>query len=210
MSASLIPIDFHSDRVFVVEQDGEAFVPMRPICENLGVDWKTQYRKLTDATDRFSTVVIMTTVGASQDGKDREMICIPLRRLFGWLMSIHPSKVREDLRDKLIVYQQECDDVLHRHFSGQHSAREQAMSEELVALRQHNAALAVAALAAKPLWAKIKLYVDAGRPTVAIRALTSRSMAEFTMEWTEMAHCGLVPYCDQYVESLRTKLPGSI
>ncbi|HRJ61024.1 MAG TPA: phage antirepressor N-terminal domain-containing protein [Azospirillaceae bacterium] len=207
MSASLIPIDFHSDRVFVVEQDGEAFVPMRPICENIGLDWKSQHAKLMAAEKRWC-VVIITTHDAI--GRHQEMTCLPLRRLFGWLMSIHPSKVRPDLRDKLIVYQRECDDVLHRHFSGQHSAREQAMSEELAALRQHNAALAVAALAAKPLWAKIKLYVDAGRPTVAIRALTSRSMAEFTMEWTEMAHCGLVPHCDQYVEALKAKLPGSI
>ena len=39
--SALIPIDFHSDRIFLIEQDGEPFVPIRPICDALGLDWKS-------------------------------------------------------------------------------------------------------------------------------------------------------------------------
>lgn len=45
------------------------------------------------------------------------MLCLPLRRFFGWGMSIQPNKVSPKVRDKVIAYQQECDEVLWRHWN---------------------------------------------------------------------------------------------
>ena len=45
------------------------------------------------------------------------MLCLPLRKLNGWLFSINPSKVRADIRDKLIAYQEECFTVLHDYWT---------------------------------------------------------------------------------------------
>lgn len=48
----------------------------------------------------------MTTV--AQDGKNREMLCIPIKKLNGWLFAINPNKVRPDLKQRLEEYQEEC------------------------------------------------------------------------------------------------------
>ncbi|MDW2770136.1 phage antirepressor N-terminal domain-containing protein, partial [Acinetobacter baumannii] len=40
------------------------------------------------------------------------MTCLPVRKLAAWLYSIHANKVRPELRETVIMYQNECDDVL--------------------------------------------------------------------------------------------------
>jgi len=87
---------------------------MKPIAEGMGLNWKTQYRKL--AAGRFASTMVMMTMVA-QDGKAREMACLPLHKLAGWLMSIHPAKVREPIRESVIAYQSECDDVLWAYWN---------------------------------------------------------------------------------------------
>lgn len=107
-------ISFRSAKLLLVERDGQPFIPMKPVVEGMGLDWKTQYRKLQGG--RFNSVmVMMTTTGA--DGKQYEMACLPLRKLAGWLMSIHASKVRPELRDGVIKYQNECDDALWSYWN---------------------------------------------------------------------------------------------
>ncbi len=114
MNNALQSITFHQDTIFIIDQDGNPQVPIRPICENIGLDWASQFTKLTDSESRL-TVCRITTVAA--DGKQREMLCMPLRKLNGWLMSISPKKVSPSVRPKLIRYQNECDDVLYNYFT---------------------------------------------------------------------------------------------
>ncbi len=156
MSTSLISVPFNSDIIFyAVEESGEPFVPMRPICENIGLDWKVQHRKLMANETRWC-VVMMTTHDAS--GRLQEMVCLPQRRLFGWLMSIHPSKVKPELRDKLTAYQQECDEVLFHHFVGSLQERD----ELITTLDRQNRQMASYLLAFNPLWGKIAHLQAAG------------------------------------------------
>ena len=115
-SGGLMPVPFRGATLFVVDKDGEPYAPMRPIVEGMGLAWQPQHEKLK--AERFSsTITEMVTV--AQDGKQREMTCMPVRKLAGWLMTISPNKVKPELRDKILAYQNECDDVLWRHWSGQ-------------------------------------------------------------------------------------------
>jgi len=113
MSNQLEPITFHEDTIFIIDHDGQPFVPIRPICENLGLDWKSQYTKLMSEQELWNCGII-TTVAA--DGKQREMVCLPLKKLNAWVLGISPSKVNPDIKDKLIVYQKECDEVLWNYW----------------------------------------------------------------------------------------------
>lgn len=45
------------------------------------------------------------------------MICLPLRKLAGWLQTISPNKVNPEIKDKVIQYQNECDDVLYEYWA---------------------------------------------------------------------------------------------
>ncbi|MBF0454967.1 MAG: hypothetical protein HQL72_09175 [Magnetococcales bacterium] len=112
--SSLIPVPFHKYNLFIIDRDGEPYVPMRPIVEAMGLDWKAQYRRIDEHRQRL-TVVIMTTVAA--DGKQREMICIPHRKLFGWLATIQASRTKPEIRDQIILFQNECDDALWKYWT---------------------------------------------------------------------------------------------
>lgn len=113
MNAQLMPVPFHDDTVVLLGRDNEPYVAMRSIVENMGLAWQVQHRKINE---RFSSVVTeMVTTGA--DGKQYGMTCLPLRKLAAWLYTINPKKVAPELRDKIIQYQEECDEVLWRHWT---------------------------------------------------------------------------------------------
>lgn len=60
-----------------VERDGEIYVSIKPICTALGVSYPAQLEKLkADETFTASTVPLGGIVDA--DGKEREMVCLPL------------------------------------------------------------------------------------------------------------------------------------
>ena len=108
MKTELMPVPFYGDTLVLVNEEGTPFVAMRAIVENMGLAWQVQHRKLTEKFG--ATVTIMVTVG--EDGRNREMVCLPLRKLPAWLYSVNPNKVAPELRDKIIQYQNECDDAL--------------------------------------------------------------------------------------------------
>ncbi|MGP5475978.1 phage antirepressor N-terminal domain-containing protein, partial [Pseudomonas helleri] len=126
-------IPFRSAKLLLVDQAGEPFVPMKPVVEGMGLAWQTQHRKMMDG--RFASVVtIMVTTGV--DGKQYEMACLPLRKLAGWLMSIHASKVRPELRDGVIAYQNECDDALWSYWNQGHVVNHRPAGQGLTLIGQ--------------------------------------------------------------------------
>ena len=100
-----IPVFFHNDKPYVA---------MRPICENIGLDWTAQAQKIKRHHILNSTMVMITIV--AQDGKNREMATLPIGYLNGWLMSVDVNRVKPEIKDTLIKYQLECFDVLYKHF----------------------------------------------------------------------------------------------
>ena len=113
MSKSLIPVSFHGDTLYLIEHNHEPYTPARPICDALGLSWSTQVKKLK--ASRWRSVLIDTP----SEGGMQKTLCLPLRKLPGWLMSISPAKVKPEVRQKLERYQDECDDVLWRYWNGE-------------------------------------------------------------------------------------------
>ncbi len=108
MHPQLMPVPFYEDTVVLVGQGSEPYVAMRPIVVNMGLAWNSQFTKINE---RFEATV-MEIITVAEDGKPRPMTCLPLRKLPAWLYSISPNKVKPELRDKIIRYQEECDDAL--------------------------------------------------------------------------------------------------
>ena len=96
-------------------ENGEKLIPIKPICEALGVDDKAQKDKIKNDEILGSTGVLSTSVGA--DGKDREMFYIPFKYVFGWLFSINPKNVAPEAREAVLNYKSQCYDVLYNHFT---------------------------------------------------------------------------------------------
>jgi hypothetical protein len=112
---AIVEVPFHGDNISAISVNGNPYVAVRRICENLGLDPAGQLRNLRTTHAHWSTIDIMSTV--AEDGKTREIVVIPVDRLPMWLAQIKPSKVAHDLRDKIIRYQCEAADVLSRHFT---------------------------------------------------------------------------------------------
>lgn len=113
-AVSTSEIQFHGQSLVTALASGIVYVAMKPIVDNLGMSWSTQIRKLNENKDKYNCVH-MNMVAV--DKKFRDVLCIPLKKLNGWLFSINPSKVRDDIRDKLIAYQEECFCVLHEYWT---------------------------------------------------------------------------------------------
>ena len=109
----LFSVTFHGDTIFCLDYQNQPYTPMRPIVENMGLDWSAQAAKFRANKERW-TVVIITTV--AQDGSEREMLCMPVRKLPAYLNSINPRKVRPELRAKIELYQAESDDALWNYW----------------------------------------------------------------------------------------------
>lgn len=138
MHPQLMPVSFHGDTVMLVGQDNEPFVAMRPVVTNIGLDWASQYTKLNTASERWGVVIITTpSLGGAQ-----EAVCLPLRKLASWLMTINPNKVKPELRDKIIRYQEECDDALWDYWTkGSASRPGNNNVNQQIALSRHRVAL---------------------------------------------------------------------
>ncbi|UUC83849.1 phage antirepressor N-terminal domain-containing protein [Stutzerimonas stutzeri] len=140
MSAAqqLIPVPFYGDTVVLVGQDNEPYVAMKPIATNLGLAWAAQYVKIME---KFGSVVSeIETTGT--DGKQYGMACLPLKKLPAWLYSISPNKVKPELRDKIVRYQNECDDALWDYWTKGSATRPGAQPvNQRIAMSRHRLAL---------------------------------------------------------------------
>lgn len=111
-SISTINVPFHGNNLYVVNFNGEPYVPMRPIVEGMGLAWQSQLEKLKKRFSKGVTEIVIPSKGGEQS-----MLCLALRKLAGWLHTISPNKVKPEIPDKVIKYQEECDDVLYEYWT---------------------------------------------------------------------------------------------
>lgn len=107
-----INVPFYGNSLFVVDHNGEAYTPMKPIVEGMGMDWASQFTKLKQRFAKGIVEIAIPSIGGVQ-----KMICLALRKLAAWLQTISPNKVRPEIRDNVIRYQEECDDVLYEYWT---------------------------------------------------------------------------------------------
>ena len=103
--------------VLTRDENNRKLIPIKPICEALGIDEDAQRRKLQEDDFLSSTTVLSTVVAA--DGKEREMVCLPYEFIFGWLFTINPKNVKEEAREAVSKYRVECYKALFYYFSSQ-------------------------------------------------------------------------------------------
>ncbi|MDY6234078.1 MAG: phage antirepressor N-terminal domain-containing protein [Desulfovibrio sp.] len=108
----LSPVTFHGDTIFCIDYQNQPFTPMKPIVQNMGLDWSGQAAKLNANKERWGVSIIEIP----SNGGEQEMLCMPIRKLPSYLNSINPRKVRPELRAKIELYQAESDDALWNYW----------------------------------------------------------------------------------------------
>lgn len=109
---TLSPVTFHGDTIFCIDYQGQPYTPMKPIVENMGLDWQSQAAKFRANKDRWGVVIIATP----SNGGEQQSTCLPVRKLPSYLNSINPKKVAPELRAKIELYQAESDDALWNYW----------------------------------------------------------------------------------------------
>ena len=69
-------ISFNNQSLITVEQNGNHYVAMKPICENIGLAWEPQVLRIKRDEVLSQGMIVMIMV--AEDGKKREMICLPI------------------------------------------------------------------------------------------------------------------------------------
>lgn len=120
-------------QITVVDQNNTPFVPIKPICDALGINFPSQFTKLKDDDFFNSTIVLSTTVGA--DEKSREMASLPLKYALLWLGSINPKNVAPEAKESVMRYKEACASALFDYFYG-HVLFVRERNRKLYELRQ--------------------------------------------------------------------------
>jgi hypothetical protein len=109
-----LTVPFYGTNLYLIERDGQPYTPMKPLVEGIGLDWGGQHKKFAANSNRWGiSVMEIPSVGGAQS-----MICLPLRKLPGWLMTIDPGRLKNNqVRARVIQYQNECDDVLWQYWN---------------------------------------------------------------------------------------------
>lgn len=112
----------------LVNDNSQKLVPIRPICDALGLPHQPQLAKIKE--DEFLSSVVTLSVTAGADKKRYEMVCLPLQYIFGWLFTINPKNVNKDARESVTKYRIECYNALYHHFAAQEEFL--TMKQELI------------------------------------------------------------------------------
>jgi len=103
------------DEVLAARTDeSEIYLPIRPLCTALGLGWSPQLRKIkADEILAEST----RTLRLQTRGGPQVMLCMDLEAIPLWLAGIEPSRVREDLRERLKTYKRWVRRVVYDAFA---------------------------------------------------------------------------------------------
>ncbi len=119
-------VDFYGDGIPVAATpDGEPYVALRPITDHLGLDPRSQRRRAQ--ADPVIAPRLRTLALTGADGRRRELLCLPLDLLPGYLFGIDTGRVKTGLMDKLNRYRADCFRVLWEAFRGESWAVREAV-----------------------------------------------------------------------------------
>ena len=188
-------VPFKGEAATLLERNGEPWVPIPPICDRLGLNRQVQARKLASEPRWRGGLMAVPSAGGEQ-----ETWAIPLRMLPAWLFSISASKVAPEARDALVAFQDECADVLWRHWSGRQSHRLERLERE--------AARAQALVKAySPVAAKLAALQEArvGRSEVG-HYLRSWSRQQVFQVLSDLEEAGVIVHEAWFDEQLRARV----
>jgi hypothetical protein len=106
-----ISINFHGTSIPTFSVEGIVRVAMKPICDAIGLQWEAQLKRIK-RHPVLNTCMSMMDAQLPGDQQRRCFITLPLSKLNGWLFGVDASRVKPQVREKLVEYQSECFDAL--------------------------------------------------------------------------------------------------
>jgi len=123
MSAQqILSIEFREQILLATLIDGVPHVAMKPICQNIGLDWEAQRQRIMrhSVLKQVACMIKATSLGADGKAYLVDMLMLPINYLNGWLFGVDAERVKPEIKVRLIAYQTECFEVLADHFMPSH------------------------------------------------------------------------------------------
>jgi hypothetical protein len=147
-------INFYGDDLVAVRDEaGTVWVPVRRLCEALGIDWSGQRQRILRdpvMADELQSVGVTPTNSRRGRG-DPEALALPLKFVRAWLFGVNATRVKPELREKLIAYQREVIEIIDRAFSPPPTVSDTGEAE-IIAMRDLAQQQAELALQQARLW----------------------------------------------------------
>jgi hypothetical protein len=115
-------LEFNGKSLVFVDIDGEYWIALKPICEALNVSWKYQHELLLKNEIFGQLCREHGMVGA--DEKNRKMVSLPEKWVYGWLISIQSSS------PELNQYKKLCYEILDAFFHGTITGRKELLGQK--------------------------------------------------------------------------------
>ncbi len=127
-------VPFYGDELIAVQRsDGNIFVHFGRLCDNLGLARTSQARRVQrhEVLQNGLVTLVIETEGGAQSVQCLRIDLLPL-----WMAGLHASRVKAELREKLVRYQQEAAVVLWQAFKSQIVVAEPVITSESAAIQQ--------------------------------------------------------------------------
>lgn len=115
-------LSFNEKTIYFKEVGNEYWIAIKPICEALNVDYIRAYKNISEDENLSQLLSEQTMVGA--DNKNRKMICLPEKYIYGWLFSLRSKS------EALKQYQMKCYKVLFNYFNGAIIGRKKLLEKQ--------------------------------------------------------------------------------
>jgi P22_AR N-terminal domain/ORF6C domain len=104
------PFEFYGSlfELYMID-NRQLILPLRPLCEAMGMDFSAQTRRIERDEALADGLVMITAPVLRADGsaQEREVSCLALRLLPYWLGTIDSARVKPELKEKIIRFKRE-------------------------------------------------------------------------------------------------------
>jgi hypothetical protein len=115
-------IKFNEKQIPTVLQNDQWWIAIKPICELLDVNYTSQLDRIK-SHHILSQLYLKRGIVAA-DGKQRQMLCLPEKYIYGWIFSINSNS------PGLVAYQERCYEILYDHFHGALTGRMNTLNQK--------------------------------------------------------------------------------
>jgi hypothetical protein len=136
-------VAFYEDEIVAVRaEDGEVYIPLRPICDYLDLSWSGQRDRINRDAVLSEVVRFVRVTRTNSAGGNPNVLALPLEYLNGFLFGINAARVKEEARQNLIRYQRECYRILAGAFLRPADAPASAQAAAIIQVREMGLAIA--------------------------------------------------------------------
>ncbi|WP_348944147.1 phage antirepressor N-terminal domain-containing protein [Chitinibacter sp. FCG-7] len=119
----LIPFALGNIEAFSCEDD--FWVSVRHLCAVFGIAFASQHRKLS-SNPRWRCHLM---IARDSQGRSQEMLTLPLNQIPAFLNSIEPNRVKPEVRQSLLAYQDECTTALFSYWTTGRAEQQSAAAQ---------------------------------------------------------------------------------